>query len=257
MKESLAKQQWSEAIASEKLPDLPACLAAAGVFHKITIGTVLYEHYGWSDGTPLGQERYDIAHLVSLALTGLWPCQKLQTLRGEALLFGFPCFVRENSQVVDLQLAVVIGDNELYLTHPKEFDEPQVQRTCLLAEVEPVLARLMCILLKRSHFSVTHTADGHEAWHLAQTRRFCIAVLDIDLPGMGGVELCHHIKATPELIMPVVLCSDRADLPQAAKQAEADAYIEKPCGLLKMASQLHCLLDQRNPPARTPASSKF
>jgi len=76
-----------------------------------------------------------------------------------------------------------------------------------------------------------------------QSQPFDIAVLDIDMPGLTGSEVCKRIKATPALAqLPVVLCSGRMDLPEVAKEAGADDFVEKPTGLLQLAGRLKRLL---------------
>jgi CheY-like chemotaxis protein len=240
----------SEAKASEEHPDLQACFAAAGLPHTVTVSSALSAQLGWVGSSPPGNERYDIAQMVWLTLNGLWLHRKRKTPRGEALVLEFASFVKEDTQAIDLQLAIVVGDDQkLRLTHPDELDQPGVKHACLLAEDEPELARLIGSMLERASFKVTHTPDGNEAWRLAQTRAFDVVVLDIDLPGLNGLEICQRIKAAPPLAqLPVVLCSGRIDLAEVAKLAGADDYVAKPFEILELADRLKRLLEPPRPP---------
>lgn len=115
----------------------------------------------------------------------------------------------------------------------------------LLAEDDADLGRIICVLLERAGFTVTHTEDGNNAWLLAQNQSFDVFVLDVDLPDLNGIEVCQRLKRIPALKdRPVLLFSGQLDLPEMAKLAGADDFLEKPAGLLLLADRLRTLLEK-------------
>jgi CheY-like chemotaxis protein len=243
-----------EAVASGKPPDLQSCFRAAGLPHTVTVSPTLAARCGWVDPSPPGVDRYEVAWLVRLVLKGHWPHRQRKTEYGQVLLLDFPALI-SGQECVNLQLGIVVGkDQKLHLVDPNELDQTAPKRAFVLAaEDDPEIARLVCALLERDGFMVTHAPNGLEAWKLVQSQPFDVAVLDIDMPGLTGSEVCKRIKATPALAqLPVVLCSGRMDLAEVAKQSGADDFVEKPTGLLQLAGRIKRLL---GPPALRPKPS--
>ena len=83
------------------------------------------------------------------------------------------------------------------------------------------------------------TAEGHVvdfapsaelALKLLETQVFDIAILDLTLPGMNGLELCHIIKTQPVMTMPVLLLTARDSVDDIVTgfNSGADDYLTKP-----------------------------
>ena len=235
-----------QADAFGKPHDLQACFRAAGLPHTVTVSPALAARCGWINPSPPGIDRYEVAWLVRLALTGHWPHQQRQTEHGQLLLLEFNTFVSPQSAIT-LPLGVIVGPEKLHLVDPQELDQAAPKRACVLAAEDDLdLARLLCAILERAGFNVTHAPDGLAAWRLVQRQPFDLVVLDIDMPGLTGIEVCQRIKATPALAqLPVVLCSGRGDLAELAKRAGADDFVAKPTGLLHLAERLQQLLAAR------------
>jgi CheY-like chemotaxis protein len=233
-----------EASAPGKPHNLQSCFRAAGLPHTVTVSPALAVRYGWADSSPSGVDRHEVAWLVRLALTGHWPHRLRKTGHGPVLLLEFPAFNGAN-EAINVRLGILVGENQkIHLVDPEELDEPRPKRACVLAAEDDLdLARLICTMLERGGFAVIHAADGSSAWQLVQNQPFDIVVLDIDMPGLTGIEVCQRIKATLRLAhLPVLLCSGRGDLAEVAKQAGADDFLEKPAGLLQLVSRLEKLL---------------
>jgi pilus assembly protein CpaE len=71
-------------------------------------------------------------------------------------------------------------------------------------------------------------ASGAEAIALVQELRPHLVLMDINMPGMSGIEAAQHITAAhPDVV--VFLCStyDLADLPRSAASSGASGYVNK------------------------------
>jgi two-component system, chemotaxis family, sensor histidine kinase and response regulator WspE len=85
-------------------------------------------------------------------------------------------------------------------------------------------------LLARRGYLVDVAADGLDAWHVLRTGQYDLLITDVDMPGMGGIELVTSIKQDPQLkSLPVMIVSylDGEKDRQRGLQAGADYYLTK------------------------------
>lgn len=120
----------------------------------------------------------------------------------------------------------------------------------LLVEDDPVDARLTLESIRQSklHNEVTVVGNGEQALaHLrgegehAGRRRPDLVLLDINLPGMNGIEVLERIKADPAIAtVPVVMLttSDEDQDILRSYQLHAAAYVRKPLGLEEFAKMV-------------------
>jgi len=99
----------------------------------------------------------------------------------------------------------------------------------LVADDNEAMRTLMADILPSLGYAVTTAPDGPTA--IAELGR-CephLVLLDIEMPGIDGCEVCRRIKSHPETrSIPVVLVSGRADTSDRAAGAGADAFLQKP-----------------------------
>lgn len=102
-------------------------------------------------------------------------------------------------------------------------------RRVLIADDDPLIRRLLAGLLTAVG-EVTCAADGAAALRLAQETPFDVVLLDIDMPGIDGHEVCARIKRSPSPRPQVIMVtgsSSRVEQIQAF-EAGADDYVVKP-----------------------------
>jgi DNA-binding NtrC family response regulator len=91
--------------------------------------------------------------------------------------------------------------------------------------------------LSRRGFAVETAADGETALEILDERSFDIAVIDIKMPGIDGIELFHKIKhRMPNL--PVVILTGHGTVQQAFETSKDGVfdYVGKPCDIEKLAA---------------------
>jgi DNA-binding NtrC family response regulator len=90
--------------------------------------------------------------------------------------------------------------------------------------------------LTRLGFKVETVNDGETALELMEHRQFDVAVIDIKMPGIDGIQLFHEIQRKfPSL--PVIILTGHGSIQQAfqtSKQGVYD-YLSKPCDMDKLA----------------------
>ena len=102
----------------------------------------------------------------------------------------------------------------------------------LIADDDPVLRHALRAQLKEWRYTSVVVEDGDGALvALEQPDPPLLAVIDWNMPGMDGVELCRHVRATPRLAaMYVILLTGNQDQKDvvAGLESGADDYITKP-----------------------------
>ena len=108
------------------------------------------------------------------------------------------------------------------------------QQRILLADDEPRLLHVVGLYLSMEGFEVTEAQDGTEALSKLETEQFDLAILDVMMPGVDGIEVCRHIRSKPQThSMPVLVftsLSADADV-ERARLAGANHLITKPFSL--------------------------
>lgn len=119
----------------------------------------------------------------------------------------------------------------------------------LLAEDSPRIASFVTKGLRANGYAVTHTADGIEALHLAQTRDFDLLILDIGLPGKDGFEVLRTLRGTGSRL-PVLILTARDSVADtvAGLDSGADDYMAKPFSFDELLARVRRRI-------RTPADS--
>jgi len=113
----------------------------------------------------------------------------------------------------------------------------------LIAEDEPVSRHLLEATLSEWGYEVTSVEDGPQA--LAALRRPDgpkLAVLDWEMPGVSGPEVCRHLRAEPTPEPPYVLLltvrDETSDLVEGLRSGAND-YVVKPFRRDELAARLH------------------
>ena len=106
----------------------------------------------------------------------------------------------------------------------------------LLVDDDPALRTLLRTTYEVADVAVVEAKDAVEARREIRTARPDVIVLDINMPGTTGLELCAELKAAPATRdIPIVLLTGaegRTDA--AAKKAGADAFVLKPFSPLEL-----------------------
>jgi DNA-binding response OmpR family regulator len=124
----------------------------------------------------------------------------------------------------------------------------------LVADDDPDLLALLRVNLEIEGYTVTCALDGLEALEVAGRMRPALAVLDVMMPGLDGLEVTHRLRADPATEkMPIVLLTARGSDPQIWEgwQSGANYYVTKPFDVDQLLGFVANLLD--NPEIDEPA----
>ena len=205
--------------------------------------TRLFRRFEQADGARTAQ-RYGGSGL------GLAICQELA-----AAMHGRIDVVSAPGQGASFRVALPLNnaaeDDIEAATAPSGVVDRQPRRL-LLVEDEPLVAEVIVGLLQSQGHAVTHALQGLAALAELSSARFDLAFLDLDLPGIDGLELARLIK-TQGHALPLIALTARAD-PDAEPQARAAGmagFLRKPVTGEMLAGTIEAALGQGS--AREPA----
>lgn len=113
------------------------------------------------------------------------------------------------------------------------------QSTVLIVDDEPSIRISLRTILSGLGFAVVEAARGEEAVSLVRTAQFDIVLLDINMPGLGGIEVCRLMRKNAPLL-PIVMLTVQSseDRKVEALDAGADDYITKPFQLRELIARI-------------------
>ncbi|RJP76610.1 MAG: response regulator [Candidatus Zixiibacteriota bacterium] len=123
----------------------------------------------------------------------------------------------------------------------------------LVADDEEIIRLRLKELGEKLGFDVTVAADGYEAWEAFKKNPPDLAVLDIYMPRMNGLQVLHYIKETrPDC--PVILITGFLQYEQLIQRdrVKPDGYIIKPFHFEKIANLMLQLMEKQTVPHGVP-----
>ena len=117
----------------------------------------------------------------------------------------------------------------------------------LVADDDDDILLLVTTRLRRDGFEVIAARTGDEALALARERRPVVAVLDIGMPGLDGLEVLQKIRADASLTgMKVLLLTAKAQESDVRRgyEAGADSYVRKPFSPAELSAEVRELTDR-------------
>ena len=120
----------------------------------------------------------------------------------------------------------------------------------LIVDDEASIRRALRTTLRELGFEVVEAARGEESISLVRTVKFAAVLLDINMPGMGGIEACRRIRHfAPQLAILMLTVRDSEDDMVEALEAGADDYITKPFALRELTARIRAAVRRGQAPA--------
>ena len=108
----------------------------------------------------------------------------------------------------------------------------------LIVDDDPSIRKLVATTLEDvAGFELVEAANGDEALELAREQAPAIVLLDIDMPGIDGLEACRRLRAeagTAEATVVMLTAAAGEEAEHAAEEAGADLFLTKPFSPLEL-----------------------
>ncbi len=124
--------------------------------------------------------------------------------------------------------------------------------TVLIVDDEPQIRRTMRTTLATHAYAVIEALSGEEALEKIRTEQVDLVLLDVNLPGMSGIETARELRRASDvpIIMLSVRNSERDKV--MALDAGADDYVVKPFGVEELMARIRAALRRTAPEDTTP-----
>ena len=123
----------------------------------------------------------------------------------------------------------------------------------LVADDDEDILQLLSFRLERAGYETVQARNGSDALRLATELRPALAVLDVMMPRLTGLEVTRELRRNDDTrAMPIILLTARAqagDISQGLA-AGADEYVKKPFDARDLTERVDRLLRPRLAPAQ-------
>ncbi|MBO1124178.1 response regulator transcription factor [Enterococcus faecalis] len=121
-----------------------------------------------------------------------------------------------------------------------------MKQSILLIEDDPNITDFMEVVLGQERYQLTIASTGMEALTAFQTTSFDLALLDLGLPDIDGIDLLKILRKRMHL--PIIIISARNNEEEKVKALDlgADDYVTKPFGTNELLARIRTALRHQN-----------
>jgi len=119
------------------------------------------------------------------------------------------------------------------------------RRSLLLVDDDPEILTLLRAKLANEPFELLTAVEGESALNIVRTQKPDLVVLDVNLPGLSGLEVCRSLRADKDTRdIPIIILSGRSDQIDRVLGLEfgADDYVTKPFNPRELILRIHNVL---------------
>ncbi len=112
----------------------------------------------------------------------------------------------------------------------------------LVVDDDPQIRRIMRMTLVAQGYAVGDARSGEEALEKLNEEKYDLILLDVNMPGSGGLETCRWIRSTSDVAIIMLTVRNAEKDKVAALDAGADDYITKPFSTPELMARIRAAL---------------
>jgi two-component system KDP operon response regulator KdpE len=119
----------------------------------------------------------------------------------------------------------------------------------LIVDDEPSIRRAIRTTFGTLGFDISEAMNGEQALPLLRAANFDAVLLDLNMPGMGGLEACREIRRRfPRIAVLMLTVRDSEDDKVEALDAGADDYVTKPFPVRELVARVRAAVRRSHAP---------
>jgi len=123
------------------------------------------------------------------------------------------------------------------------------QGKVLIVDDEPSIRRAIRTTFGTLGFDIAEAVTGEQALPLLRASNFDAVLLDVNMPGMGGLEACREIRRQfPRIAVLMLTVRDDEDDKVEALDAGADDYVTKPFPIRELVARVRAAVRRSHAP---------
>ena len=112
----------------------------------------------------------------------------------------------------------------------------------LVVDDDPQIRRVMRTTLTGEGYEVDDARSGEEALEKLRASRHDLMLLDMNMPGIGGLETCRQVRSTSDMAIIMLTVRNTEQDKVQALDAGADDFITKPFGTPELLARIRAAL---------------
>ena len=121
------------------------------------------------------------------------------------------------------------------------------EQTVVVVEDDPSIADLLDLYLREAGYRVLQAPSGERGLELIGQHQPALAVLDVGLPGIDGLEVCRRVRATSSLPILFLTARDGEVDRIVGLELGADDYVTKPFSPREVVARVKAILRRGEP----------
>ena len=121
----------------------------------------------------------------------------------------------------------------------------ETERKVLIIDDDIDFQFMVGTMLRNSGYIVKSVLEGKPGIAMSLARECDIILLDIELPGISGVDLGKQLKSSPDTAdIPILLVSGHDECEKLFVESEANDFVQKPFSLSALMLKIHELINK-------------
>jgi two-component system KDP operon response regulator KdpE len=117
----------------------------------------------------------------------------------------------------------------------------------MIVDDDPQIRRVLRTALVAQGYEILDARNGEEALEKLRDEKADLVILDMNMPGMSGLETCRTLRSTSDVAIIMLTVRDAESDKVEALDAGADDYMTKPFGSPELLARIRAAL-RRSPP---------